>query len=188
MLDYTPVLRAELGMMDGTSLGPLRPPAGAAPLSVPAFRRQVTAICHATRVRGKVPATKGRRLEKELGALSGASPTISQVRPVILEMGRWLEGSVYQSSIDEISELAALAPPAKYAATFVATSRSMRSRRNGSSRRRGRSRPVPTERSTTPSIKSKLPLGGASSHGFCRGLGILECGREIESGVPSRSA
>ena len=25
-------------------------------------------------------------------------------------------------------------------------------------------------------------------HGFCRGLGILECGREIESGVSSRSA
>lgn len=118
VLDYTPVLRAELGMMDGTSLGPLEPAAGAAPLSVPAFRRKATGICRATLAEDERLAGKGDQIEAELSALGHASPTVSELKPVLLAMGDWLEGSVYRSSSEEIRELAALAPPAKYAADF----------------------------------------------------------------------
>jgi hypothetical protein len=118
VLDYTPVLRAELGMMDGTSLGSLEPAAGAAPLSVPAFRHRANAICRAMLAKAARFEGKGTQIQAELHALGESSPKLSELKPVILELGKWFEDPVYRSSSEEIKELAALAPPAKYAADY----------------------------------------------------------------------
>lgn len=64
VLDYTPVLRAELGMMDGTSLGPLKSAPGATALPVPAFRRRATGICRATLAKDE---RLGRQREPDRG-------------------------------------------------------------------------------------------------------------------------
>ena len=57
VLDETPMMRAELGLVDGRSIGSLEAPAGAKALSARTFRRRVTAICH--RVSGE-----GLRIER----------------------------------------------------------------------------------------------------------------------------
>jgi hypothetical protein len=188
VLDYTPVLRAELGMLDGGNLGPLHPPTGAAPLSNAAFRRQATAICHATRTEGKALAGKGERLERKLGALNGADATMSEVQPVIAELGSWLEEVPYRSSSDEIAKLAALAPPAKYAADFhryltiyaeeveweLAEARALES---------GHAQALDNAEHQAERLPQKRELARILPR-----LGILECGKEVESGQSSRSA
>jgi len=188
VLDYTPVLRAELGMMDGTSLGPLRPPTGGAPLSVAAFRRQATAICRASLAKGRPLTAKGDRLGRELSTLSDAGATASQVQPVILELGRWLEAIVYRSTSDEISELAALAPPANYAADFhryltifaqqaeweLAEARAFES---------GHSQALDNAKHQAEAAPRRRELARILPR-----LGILECGREIGSGPSSHPA
>jgi hypothetical protein len=188
VLDYTPVLRAELGMMDGSSLGALRPPAGAERLSVPAFGQQATAICRATLARGKPLAAKGQLLQRELGAADGSGTNLSEVKPKILALGLWLERSVFRSSSDEISELAALAPPAKYAADFrryltiytqqaeweLAEARAFQA---GAYTALDKAKHAAEAAPRTKELARILPR-----------LGILECGREIGSSPASRSA
>ena len=44
-LDYTPMLRAELGLEDGSTVGSLISPTGAKPLSSAAFQNRVLGIC-----------------------------------------------------------------------------------------------------------------------------------------------
>lgn len=188
VLDYTPVLRAELGMLDGTGLGSLRPPRGAAPLSVSEFRHQATAICHATLVRGgKLPDESGR-LTRKIGALGDGGATLSEIQPLILELGLWLEHVPYRLSSAEIAELAALAPPAKYAADFhryltiyaeqaeweLAEARAFQS---GHAQALDNARHEAERRPAQRELAHILPR-----------LGIMECGKEVESGSASASA
>ncbi len=188
VLDYTPVLRAELGMMDGTSVGPLRLPTGVTPLSVAAFRRQATAICRATRAKEKTLAGRGDRLSRKLGALGNRKATLSEVQPVILELGQWLEDVPYREISAEIGELATLAPPAKWAADFhryltlyaqeaewvLAEARAFES---------GHGQALDTARHQTERLPLRRELGRIVTR-----LGIQECVGEVESGPSSDSA
>jgi hypothetical protein len=118
VLDFTPVLRAELGLQGGHSLGPVTPPAGAKPLSAAAFRRRAVRICAraGAQVSSKLPREQVLLGEfKSLGrsaALSGAA------RPTLLRLGRWLEGPLFEAGRREIADLAALSPPPRDAATY----------------------------------------------------------------------
>lgn len=187
VLDITPLLRAELGLMDGTNLGPLRPSAGKPPLPVAAFRRQATAICRATLTKDAALSGELRRLDRKLGSLGDEGATVSEVRPVILEFGRWLEGTAYRSSAAEIAELAALTPPAKYKSDFhryltiyaqqaeweLAEARAFQSGQAealSGAKHRGETRPRMRE------LAKILPR-----------LGIMGCGKEVESGASSPS-
>jgi hypothetical protein len=188
VLDYTPVLRAELGMLDGTGIGSLRPPRGAAPLSVSEFRHQATAICRATLVRGNKLPDEGGRLGRKLGALSNSGATLSEIQPVILELGRWLEDFPYRWSSAEIAELAALAPPPEYAADFhryltiyaeeaeweLAEARAFQS---GHAQALDNSKHEAEHRPELRELARILPR-----------LGIMECGKDFESGSTSAAA
>lgn len=188
VLDYTPVLRAELGMMDGTNLGPLRPPTGTAPLSVATFRRQATAICRVTRTREKMLADEGDRLSRKIGALGDRKATLSEVQPVILEFGNWLEEVPYRENSAEIKDLAALAPPAKWAADFhryltiyaqdaewvLAEARAFQS---------GHGQALDDAKRHSERLPLLRELGRIVTR-----LGIQECTGEVESGPASNSA
>lgn len=118
VLDYTPVLRAELGMLDGTSLGPESPPAGKAPLSVRVFRQRAVGICEAF----KAKALKSKAEEPDFGpVLKSMSPEEARsgaARPILNQVGIWLEDSFYPTVVHAISQLHGLAPPTRYAATY----------------------------------------------------------------------
>jgi hypothetical protein len=118
VFNYTPVLRAELGLEDGHSLGPLGPPAGAKPLSAAAFRHQANAICGRayTEARGLLP-TEQRLLERL--KLMGPHPTDpTAALPILRRIGNWVEGPIYRLWRREFRELLALAPPASDAAAY----------------------------------------------------------------------
>jgi hypothetical protein len=93
VFDYTPALRAELGLTEGTAYGPLEPPAKAKPLSVSAFHRQAVRMCH--------------RFEAEAEALKKPGLSlVQQIRPVNRLLGR------------SIREMATLPPPARLASGY----------------------------------------------------------------------
>jgi hypothetical protein len=187
VLDYTPVLRAELGMMDGTSLGPLKPAAGATALAVPAFHRRVTRICRATLTKGKRLAGKGEQIEAELSALGDAGPTATELKPVLLELGDWPEASVYRSSREEIAELAALAPPAKYAADYrrcltISAEQAEWELAEARAFEFGAAKALDAGKHQAETAPRRRELARILPR-----LGILECGREIGSAPSSRS-
>ncbi len=118
VLDTTPILRAELDLADGTSLGPLTPPAGAAPLPGASFRRRATAICRQATVRAKRLVPRAHRVVEEFGALDPAAAKSGAARPLLLATGRWFESGAYRLGHRMFGELAALAPPPRDAATY----------------------------------------------------------------------
>jgi hypothetical protein len=111
VLDYTPVLRAELGMIDGSTLGPLRPPAGAKPLPTSVFRRRVKGICHA--VVGEVEDLLRRQtaLIHKLKALGLGSLQSNEAKAIAVAYGRRLEEPAYRVVRHATGQLAALVPP-----------------------------------------------------------------------------
>ena len=118
VLDYTPVLRAELGMMDGTSLGSVSTAAGVAPLPVHTFQRRAVGICEATLTKGRGAFAEGRQFGEEFRRLGPGALATSRATPLYRQMGRWLEGPVYRLGTREIAELASLAPPSRFGASY----------------------------------------------------------------------
>lgn len=118
VLDYTPVLRAEFGLQDGTSLGLLSPPPGAKPLSATAFRHRARQICGRANVEAKRIVPTEQRLLRQLKGLGRSAILAGGGKPILLDLGRWIEGPLYRLGRGETRELASLAPPPADAANF----------------------------------------------------------------------
>ncbi len=118
VLDETPMLRAELGLVDGTSLGPLKATAAAKALPAKAFRHRAMAICH--RVSGE-----GGRLERaHLGLLervkntAPGSLTPSEARPFLDAYAARFGEPAYRIMRRGVLGLARLHPPAADAGAY----------------------------------------------------------------------
>ncbi len=118
VFDYTPVMRAELGMLDGTNFGPLGPPAGSAPLSVAAFHRRTAAICRSGEAYTKSWMPRERELTEKLKALGPGSLSSGAAKPLLQATGRWYEVHPVPVMRRLLARMAALAPPARYASDY----------------------------------------------------------------------
>ncbi|HTT93415.1 MAG TPA: hypothetical protein VMF55_01995 [Solirubrobacterales bacterium] len=116
VFDFTPVLRAELGLDDGSGLGPLTPPAGAKPLGGHTFHRRAVAIC--LRVRDQAQGLLRRadpliRAMKELGL-----DQEDEGRRLVTKFGESVAQPAARIDRRGTHELAALDPPASLAGAF----------------------------------------------------------------------
>ncbi len=118
VLDYTPVLRAELGLQNGHGLGPVTPPAGATPLSATAFRRRANQLCDRAVVHARSLMPQGRRLVGRLRLLTRGQIESGEAKPLLAATGRWIEGPIYRIWRHQFRELGALAPPIGEAARY----------------------------------------------------------------------
>jgi hypothetical protein len=118
VLDYTPVLRAELGLQNGHALGPVSPPGGAKPLAAGAFRRRASQLCDRAlaQVRSRMPAEQ--RLLGRLQLLTRGQIESGAAKPLLAATGRWIEGPIYRLWKRQFRGLAALAPPPANAARY----------------------------------------------------------------------
>jgi hypothetical protein len=118
VFDYTPILRAELGLEDGRRLGPLTPPAGAKPLPAAAFRRKANAICAKTYAEARALLPRERKLMDRLELMGSHPANPTAALPLLRRLARWLEGPIYRLWHRQFRELTALAPPASQAAAY----------------------------------------------------------------------
>jgi hypothetical protein len=118
VFDYTPVLRAELGLDDGSAYGPLTPPAGTAPLSVREFRQRIGAICRASRAEAKQVMPEEHRVVGRFQSLTRSELEAGQAKPLLLSTGRWFEDDLYRFGLREFRKMVALAPPPRYATDY----------------------------------------------------------------------
>jgi hypothetical protein len=111
VLDTTPVIRAELGLAKGTSLGPLDPPAGAKPLSQAEFQRRATAICRRANDEGERLLPRERQVVGQFERLDRSAIESGAAKPLLLATGRWFEDGVFRIGVRALHELRLLAPP-----------------------------------------------------------------------------
>ncbi len=119
VLDYTPVLRAELGMIDGTSLGSLTPPAGAKPLSVGVFQKRVVGICEAVRAKAAKIVAAAPPFNAMLKAVGPKRIVNGEADPLVRRLGLWYEDPLYPLAIRITSKLKLVTPPTRYAAEYM---------------------------------------------------------------------
>lgn len=113
VFDYTPVLRAELGLEDGSILGRSGPPAGAKPLSISAFRRQANAICSKALADSKSFLRRDEALTARFGTFGPADLGSAEAKSLLHATGRLFEGFAEGTGRRMLDELAAVAPPAR---------------------------------------------------------------------------
>jgi hypothetical protein len=118
VFDYTPVLRAELGLEDGHSLGPLDPPAGAKPLSAAAFRHKANAICGRAYTEARALLPQEQRLIERIKLMAPDAANPTAVLPLLRGLANWLEGPIYRLWHRQFRELTALVPPPGEAASY----------------------------------------------------------------------
>jgi len=118
VFDYTPVLRAELGLEDGHSMGPLTPPAGAKPLSAAAFRHKADQICGKAYAEARALLPQEQRLLDRLELMGPHPADPTAALPLLRRLARWVEGPIYRLWHRQFGELTALAPPASQAAAY----------------------------------------------------------------------
>jgi hypothetical protein len=116
VFDYTPILRAELGLEDGTSYGVPNRPAGARPLTAAAFRHQADAICGRTYTEARGLLPQEQSLIERLKGLDAHDPGVAL--PLLRRLSHWFEGPLFRVWHRQFRELNALVPPAEDAATF----------------------------------------------------------------------
>jgi hypothetical protein len=118
VFDYTPILRAELGLVDGHGLGLPAPSGGAKPLSTAAFRHRATAICERSygQARAQLPYEKG--LLARVKAMGRYEIENGAAMPLFRRLGHWFEGPLLKLWRRQFGELQALAPPPADAAAF----------------------------------------------------------------------
>jgi hypothetical protein len=117
VLDYTPVLRAELGMVDGSTVGKLAPPAAAEPLAVGDFRRRADDVCRAL-VRKAKPLILAAPRTVEAIKAAGEVQDLAQVRALAQDYGVRIGERIYRLARRGTHELARLVPPRRYASEF----------------------------------------------------------------------
>jgi hypothetical protein len=116
VFDYTPVLRAELGLEDGSALGPLTPPRGAKPLAAAPFRRRAIVICRRVEGEGVGLLQRSRALVREMKGLGPAQA--EEGRQLVRKFARAIGEPLVQLSRRGTHELAGLDPPRSLAAEF----------------------------------------------------------------------
>jgi hypothetical protein len=118
VLDYTPVLRAELGLEDGHSLGPVDAPAGAMPLSATAFRHKANAICGRAYAEARALLPPEQRLMQRIELLGPSGVEAGAALPLLRGVAHWIEGPIYRLWHRQFRELIALVPPAGKVASY----------------------------------------------------------------------
>jgi len=118
VFDYTPVLRAELGLEDGHAMGPLTPPAGTKPLTTATFRRRANEICRTGLAEARHLLPRSHELTRELEAIGPGALEADRAKPIIAATGRWYEREAWGLVRRQFRRLRALAPPAEQAATY----------------------------------------------------------------------
>jgi hypothetical protein len=118
VLDETPMLRAELGLVDGTSLGRLKAPAAAKPLSRKAFRARAAVVCH--KVEGEALRLEHAHLEllEQAKDTAPGSLTPSEAKPFLDAYGARLGEPLYRIMRRGTLRLARLRPPAADAGDY----------------------------------------------------------------------
>jgi hypothetical protein len=118
VFDYTPVLRAELGMDDGKALGPLTAPAGAKALSVGAFHRRTKAVCDQMFGEARDLVNSQAGLVGRAKRLAPGSLDLAQARSYGNVYGARVEEPTYRILRRGTLRLARIAPPEKFAADY----------------------------------------------------------------------
>jgi hypothetical protein len=113
--DYTPVLRAELGLEEGKSFGPLTPPAAAKPLAVAPFRKRVNGICRQVEDEFRPLNARGKILSKRF---QGASLETDGLKEWGEAWGRQVGEPAYRLAVHAMHELAVVAPPTTLAGLY----------------------------------------------------------------------
>jgi hypothetical protein len=116
VFDFTSVLRAELGLEDGSSLGPLTPPAGAKPLAAGPFHRRAVALCRRVLGEGQTLLRQGRPLTRAMKGLGVDQE--SEGKRLVSEFGQTVAAPAVRLLRRATHELAELAPPPALAADF----------------------------------------------------------------------
>lgn len=189
VFDYTPVLHAQLGLIDGRSLGTLTPPAGAKPMSAGVFRRRATGICEATLAKAKPLIARLGRLTRGYASVRPDSLSYGETKSLLRRTGGILEGPVYALGTREIARLRALAPPTRYAADYQ---RYLTIYAQQAELIPARARALDLGVFTVPGIDSKSLEAEQKKElkGLASQMGIQACEREIGSGTsaPSQAA
>jgi hypothetical protein len=118
VFDYTPILRAELGLEDGHGLGPLTPPAGGKPLPAAAFRRKGNAICGRAYEEARALLPTERRILERLKLMGSKPADPGAALPLLRAFARWVEGPYFRFWHRQFRELVSLVPPARQAEAF----------------------------------------------------------------------
>jgi hypothetical protein len=118
VFDMTPVLRAELGLDDGSTLGSLTPPAGAKPLRPAAFHRRATGICGALVGKLKGVLERGMPLAATIKRLAPAGPS-AEGRADVRAYAEQVVEPGYRLLRRGTRKLARLAPPAALAGDYA---------------------------------------------------------------------
>lgn len=118
VFDFTPVLRAELGLANGHNVVPLQPPAGAKPLSVSAFHQRVNGICRTSESELKRLAPTAEPLFRKLKNIDPTALLNGEAKPLLRKVGRWTEDRLYPFGRRWLRNLAGVPPPVQYATKY----------------------------------------------------------------------
>jgi hypothetical protein len=118
VFDYTPILRAELGLVDGHGLGLPAPRSAAKPLAASGFRKRATAICERTYDAARARLPYEQNLIERIKLMDRGRLESGAALPLFRRLAHWLEGPIYKLWRREYVQLQALAPPASDAAAF----------------------------------------------------------------------
>ncbi len=116
VFDYTPVLRAELGVDDGTSFGPLAPPAGAKPLAAGEFSKRVDGVCRGLERKAKPILRQNKALSNVIDNAVIDSP--EKGRELGYEWARRVGEPTYRLGGLTLGVLAKVTPPADLASDY----------------------------------------------------------------------
>jgi hypothetical protein len=87
-------------------------------LSTTTFRRCASQICDRAYVAAKDLVPTEQRLLRQLKGLGRSAVLAGGGRPILLDLGRWIEGPLYRLGRRETRELSSLDPPPADAARF----------------------------------------------------------------------
>ena len=118
VLDFTPVLRAELGLEDGSTVGPLGPPAGAKPLSVAAFHQRVRGFCRGVLSKARTISDGGAGLMDRIKALGPSGTRSAEGHELISAYGTRVVEPIYWVVHRETRKLVSVDPPPSLAAEY----------------------------------------------------------------------
>jgi hypothetical protein len=119
VLDVTPALRAELGLIGDGSLGRLSPPEGAKPLSVDEFRRRVRDVCGEVLTKAEgVLASEESLFERLREADRSLDATGATAKPLFRAYGLRIGEPTTRLERRANRKLAAVDPPVRYRSAY----------------------------------------------------------------------
>ena len=118
VFDYTPVLRAELGLEDGSQLGPFEPAADAPALSTADFHARGAKVCHTVVGKAEALFARNTALFEELHGLSSSDLSSDGAKQIVRAYGSRVLEPAYRLLHAGTRELAALVPPPSLASDY----------------------------------------------------------------------